>query len=160
MKINNRDYLLMALFHCGPCDLKIIEDFGCEFDDIVEEPYFYNRLAQAHDKKRPLTFLIREVIEHALYRLEKDIEISIKCLETEGAMSEAISEENEKRYQALLKLKPYDDIDFEINFLATEVWFTKNEKLYRKYVPEAIDDFEYFTGFPIERGNKSEEVLC
>ena len=60
-------------------------------------------------------------------------------------------EETEK-LEALRRLKPDDDIEGDFNFLATHVWFKNNGPVYRRYLPDAVDEFEDNVGFLLTGG--------
>ena len=47
----------------------------------------------------------------------------------------------------LESLNPEEDMDWFCNCLDTSCWFSNNEEIYRKYIPEAISNIEDNMGF-------------
>ena len=138
--MTNKDYLLMALFDCGTCDLEMIDDVGYDWREILT----YNIARLGRDFPASLNTLIDYVIDYGIEMLCRAIENRIADLKLRG------SEAPQGELAALLSLRPDDDIGRCFNCLDTHVWFANNGDIYQKYLSDELYLFENGTGFYIE----------
>lgn len=138
--MTNKDYLLMALFDCGTCDLEMIDDVGYDWREILT----YNIARLGRDFPASLNTLIDYVIDYGIEMLCRAIENRIADLKLRG------SEAPQYELDALLSLRPDDDIGRCFNCLDTHVWFANNGDIYQKYLSDELYLFENGTGFYIE----------
>lgn len=138
--MTNKDYLLMALFDCGTCDLEMIDDVGYDWREILT----YNIARLGRDFPASLNTLIDYVIDYGIEMLCRAIENRIADLKLRR--SKAAQDE----LAALLSLCPDDDIGRHFNYLDTYIWFANNGDIYQKYLADGLYRFERGTGFHIE----------
>ena len=86
--------------------------------------------------------------------------VEVKSVDTNAQLEAAenihgmLEPEEAEELEALRRLKPDDDIEGDFNFLATHVWFKSNGPAYRRYLPEAVDEFEDNVGFFLTGGEE------
>lgn len=138
--MTNRDYLLVALLDCGTCDLKMIDDVGYDWTNIL----VYNMAQRDRDAPVSLNTLLDYVVDYGIEMLCRAIDNRITDLKLRG------SEAPEDELAALLSLRPDDDIGRCFNCLDTHIWFANNGDIYQKYLTDELHLFEHGTGFHIE----------
>ena len=138
--MTNKDYLLMALLDCGTCDLRMIDDVGYDWRDILA----YNIARRGRDFPASLDTLLDYVVDYGIEMLCRAIDNRITDLKLRG------SEAPQDELAALLSLRPDDDIGRCFNCLDTHVWFANNGDIYQKYLADELYLFEHGTGFYIE----------
>ncbi len=137
------EYILMVLLECGSLDLRILDDVGYDLGEIVEE-------LQTDGIKPTLNIITGEIFRKGQ-------------LELTGAVRDAIDErknqkdnmeEGEVEYDRLQEeidelesLNPWEDMSWYCNCIGTSCWFSNNEEIYRKYIPDAISNIEDNMGF-------------
>lgn len=138
--------ILMVLLECGSCDLSILEDVGYDLGEIVEE-------LQAEGIKPTLNIITGEIFRKGQRELTEAVEEAIE--ERKEQLNDTDNtEEGEAEYDRLQEeidelesLDPEEDMDWFCNCIDTSCWFSNNEEIYRKYIPEAIRDIEDNMGF-------------
>lgn len=138
--MTNRDYLLVALLNCGTRDLKMIDNVGYDWANIL----VYNMAQRDRDTPASLNTLLDYVVDYGIEMLCRAIDNRITDLKLRGI------EAPEDELAALLSLRPDDDIGRCFNFLDTHVWFANNGDIYQKYLADELYLFEHGTGFYIE----------
>lgn len=134
-----REELLMTMLNCGSMDLAMLDDVRYDFDEIIE------RLDGEPIQNVGLNGLMKAVVEVGIIIIQESVDERIQALEDQGGLDDYEFVELEE----LKKLCPDDDIRSFHNYLDTHVWFEKSGDIYRKYLPEALDEFEGNTGFGI-----------
>lgn len=135
--------ILLVLLECGSLDLRILDDVGYDLGEIVEE-------LQTDGIKPTLNIITGEIFRKGQ-------------LELTGAVRDAIDErknqkdnmeEGEAEYDRLQEeidelesLNPWEDMGWYCNCIDTSCWFSNNEEIYRKYIPDAISNIEDNMGF-------------
>ena len=143
--MTNRDYLLVALLDCGPCDLRMIDDVGYDWRDILT----YNIARRERDFPASLNTLLDYVVDYGLAKLQAAI--SDRICELEAIPNEReLDDKEEEELRSLCILNPDDDIGRCFNYLDTYVWFANNGDIYQKYLADELYLFEDGTGFYIE----------
>ena len=95
--------------------------------------------------------VLRGAVSVGIIKLKEAIDDRI-C-EIEAIPNEReLDEDEEEELNTLRLLKPDDDIEGDFNFLATHVWFKNNGPVYRRYLSEAVDEFEDNVGFFLTGG--------
>lgn len=138
--------ILMALLECGSLDLNILKDVGYDLGGIVEE-------LQAEGIKPTLNTIMGWIFRKGQCELIDAVEDAIE--EKRSYQSDTDDTENgekehdwiQREIDELERLNPENDIDWFCNFLDTSCWFSSNEEIYRKYIPEVISDIEDKMGF-------------
>ena len=138
--MTNRDYLLVALLDCGACDLKMIDDVGYDWTNIL----VYNMAQRDRDAPMSLNTLLDYVVDYGIEILSRAIDNRIADLKLRG------SEAPQDELAALLSLRPDDDIGRCFNCLDTHIWFANHGDIYQKYLADELDIFEGGTSFYIE----------
>lgn len=149
--MNGRDYLLTDLLRCGSLDLKLLDDVGYDWCDIIVdyEGLFYALKECQKRKEVGLNHVMWLVVEYGKEKLEEAI--NDRICELEAIPNERELDENEeKELKALNTLNPYEDVESSHNCLDTHVWFEQNGRVYKEYLSEALDEFANGTGFNIE----------
>lgn len=138
--------ILMVLLECGSLDLRILEGVGYDLGDIVEE-------LSADGIKPTLNAITDEIFRRGQCELVASVEDAIEERKDQQAETDD-SEEGEAEYERLQEeidelesLNPEEDMEWFCNCLDTSCWFSSNEEIYRKYIPEAIRNIEDNMGF-------------
>lgn len=129
----------MQILHCGIIDLKLIDDVGYDFCDILELDGTF---------QFDINFVMASVFEYGFSRIEDAIYTRKEYL-TDMRDAYGISEEQQEELDALNKLAVFDDFQTYHNYIDTYVWCEKNKEIYKEYLSEALDDFAKGTGFKI-----------
>ncbi len=138
--------ILMVLLECGSLDLQILEGVGYDLGDIVEE-------LSADGIKPTLNAITDEIFRRGQCELVAAVEDAIQERKDQQAETDD-TKEGETEYDRLQdeideleSLNPEEDMDWFCNCLDTSCWFSNNEEIYRKYIPEAISNIEDNMGF-------------
>lgn len=138
--------ILMVLLECGSLDIQILNDVGYDLGDVVEELI-------ADGIKPTLNAITGEIFRRGQCELVEAVEDAIDERKDHQADTDD-TEEGEAEYEQLQKeidelesLNPEEDMDWFCNCLDTSCWFSNNEVIYRKYIPEAISNIEDNMGF-------------
>lgn len=138
--------ILMVLLECGSLDLQILEGVGYDLGDIVEE-------LSADGIKPTLNAITDEIFRRGQCELVAAVEDAIQERKDQQAETDD-TKEGETEYDLLQdeideleSLNPEEDMDWFCNCLDTSCWFSNNEEIYRKYIPEAISNIEDNMGF-------------
>lgn len=138
--------ILMVLLECGSLDLQILEGVGYDLGDIVEE-------LSADGIKPTLNAITDEIFRRGQCELVAAVEDAIQERKDQQAETDD-TKEGETEYDRLQdeideleSLNPEEDMDWSCNCLDTSCWFSNNEEIYRKYIPEAISNIEDNMGF-------------
>lgn len=137
------DNLLPALLDCGILDISILDDVGYDLGDIAVE-------LQEEGIKVTLNNITDAIFRKGQAELEDALENKISELEDERDGCEEDSEEYDELQEQIDELEscdPEEDVEWFCNCLDTSVWFSDNEEIYRKYIPEAISNIEDNMGF-------------
>ena len=137
--------ILMVLLECGSLDLGILDDVGYDLGDIVEELI-------TDGIKPTLNAITDEIFRRGQCELVEAVEDAIKEREDQQADTDD-TEEGEAEYDRLQEeidelecLNPEEDMEWFCNCLDTSCWFSDNEEIYRKYIPEAISGIDHCFG--------------
>lgn len=152
--ITSREDFLMTLLNCGSLDLKLIDDVGYDWCDILGMDLVEGLLACKMHKISGINYIMRQVFDFGLSQIENAIDERIEHLR-ETQENYGISDEQKKELGALEKLNVWEDIESYHNCIDTHVWFDKNGEIYQKYLSDVLDSFADGTGFEIE-GNWGE----
>lgn len=147
--ISSRDDLLMNLLGCGSLDLGVVDKVGYDFCDVLE------RLDGLSIQDVGFNGLMRAVVEFGIIEIREWLDERIKELEGYW-LARTLGDGEEEEMEKLKMLNPDEDIQSFHNFLDTHVWFERNGHIYRRYLREAIADFEEGTGLHITGGEEDE----
>ena len=137
--------LLCEMLSCGEADLDILDRIGFGWDEILDQMDWPRDGLDFND-------VLRGAVSVGIINLKKAVSERILVLEAEESIHGKLESEEAEELEALRLLKPDDDIGGDFNFLATHVWFEKNSSTYRRYLPEAVDEFEDNVGFFLTGG--------
>lgn len=139
MVTSREEDFLMQILNCGVLDLKLIDDVGYDFCDIIDT-----------DSTFPFSIngVMMRVFDYGFSQIENAIE-SRKTYLTDMRDEYGISDEQKAELDALEKLDPFEDFQTYHNYIDTHVWCERNKEIYEKYLGEALDDFAEGTGFEI-----------
>lgn len=137
--VTSREDFLMQILQCGTLDLKLIDDVGYDFCDILELDSTF---------QFDINFVMARVFEYGFSRIEDAIYERKEYL-TDTRDTYGISDEQQKELDALNELSVLDDFQTYHNYIDTHVWCDRNKEIYKKYLSEALDDFAEGTGFEI-----------
>ena len=147
--ISSRDDFLMNILHCGVLDLRLIDDFGYDWCDILDSETLGEMLSSGSRQHEILNYLMRQVVDFGIEQITTAVDDRICELEASSNEWELDADEEEE-LSALRALNPEEDIDSYHNFVDTHVWFENNADVYHTYMQEALDNFAEGTGFEIE----------
>lgn len=117
--------LLRSILDCGIDDLDLIRNIKYNIYDIIES-------LKANGIYPSLGSIMYECLNFARDELSDAVN---DCL-------------NKKEKEKLEGLAPYDDLQMDFNFIATEVYL-KHKDVYMEYMPEKIEEIEEKLGFDI-----------
>lgn len=137
--VTSREDFLMQILQCGVLDLKLIDDVGYDFCDILELDSTF---------QFDINFVMARVFEYGFSQIENAID-QRKTYLADTKDEYGISDEQNAELEALEKLEPFEDFGTYHNCIDTHVWCANNKEIYKKYLSEALDDFAEGTGFEI-----------
>ena len=152
-----RDDILITLFGGGTLDYDMLDKCNYEFEDIldyikgftsVEEMDFNDILLGAID-------LFRSNLEDKIENKKKALEENMNYLEHKISCcaSDSYDEmellDSQNNLERLEELYPFDDIEYNTNYLDTNIWFTDDEKkaIYRDLLSKEIEEENDNIGF-------------
>ena len=148
-KPTKRDEMLCALLDCGPDDLKLIDRINYDPIDIV---WTIERSGTAMS--------LNAILNYTFDRATKDLYDKVQAA-WEKVLEERddVDPDKERDWYEYLEdksrqfaqLNPARDIEWQVNYGCTEIWFEKNEALYRKLLPDEIKEIEDLMGFDFEK---------
>lgn len=147
--ISSRDDFLINILHCEVWGLRLIDDVGYNWCDILDSETLGKMLSGGSRQRDTLNYLMRRVVEFGINQITTAVDDRICELEAIPNDRELDADE-EKELSALCALNPEEDIDSYHNFVNTHVWFENNADVYHTYMQEALDNFAEGTGFEIE----------
>ena len=157
MKLSFKDDILMTLFGGGIADYDMLEKCEYDFEDILsyidsfcsrEEMDFNAILLGAID-------LYRSNLEKAIENKKRELEDNWKYLENEleicGYGKREIMEIEIARadLEKIEKLYPFDDIEYNTNYLDTQIWVADDEikAIYKEFLSKEVDEENEKIGF-------------
>lgn len=146
--VSSREDFLMNLLNCGILDLKLIDDVGYDWCDILDGETLGEMLSDGSRQRETLNYIMRRVVEFGIEQLTTAV--ADRICELEAILNEReLDADEEEELEALRTLNPEEDIESYHNFIDTHVWFENNADVYRTYLQEVLDDFAEGTGFEI-----------
>ena len=144
MRENWKEDFLCYVMDCGYADLSLLDDCGYDISEVIE------------DCKTTFGDLHINNVLYTLFQIgisrEVEQRLNDRICQLEAISNEReLDKEEENELESLRQLDPQSDIDSFRNCLDTHVWIEDEEKaaIYKEYIPEALDDFEFMTGFQI-----------
>ena len=137
--------LLCEMLSCGSMDLEMLDRIGYGWDEILGQMDWPCDGLDFND-------VLRGAVSVGIINLKEAVDEKILALEAEENINGMLEPEEAKELETLRLLKPDDDINGDFNFLATHIWFKNNGPLYRRYLPEVLDEFEDNVGFFLTGG--------
>ncbi len=98
--------------------------------------------------------VLRAAVSVGIIDIKEAISERTFLLEATQGIHGKLEPEEAEELEALRDLHPDDDIEGDFNFLATHVWFKNNGPVYRRYLPDAVDEFEDNVGFFLTGGEE------
>lgn len=152
-----RDDILMTLFGGGSADYDMLDKCNYEFEDILrhidsftsrEDMDFNDILIGAIDE-------YRSNLEEAIENKKREMEDNLKYLENElevcgygkrELMEIEIAKEDLNKIESLY---PFDDIEYNCNYLDTQIWVADDDKkaIYKEFLSKEIDEENEKIGF-------------
>ena len=147
--ITSREDFLMTLLNCGSLDLKLIDDVGYDWCDILNDEFLDYIVELRKHKTGPIiNDVMRSVFEYGISQIENAIDSRITYLR-DTREDYGLSDEQAEELKQLEKIDVWEDIESYHNCIDTSIWFSKNSEIYKKYLSEKLDDFAEGTGFEI-----------
>lgn len=157
MKLSFKEDILMTLFGGGIADYDMLEKCEYDFEDILsyidsfcsrEEMDFNSILLGAID-------LYRSNLEKAIENKKRELEDNWKYLENEleicgyGKREIMEIESVKADLEKLEKLYPFDDIEYNTNYLDTQIWVADDEikAIYKEFLSKEVDEENEKIGF-------------
>lgn len=152
-----RDDILITLFGGGIADYDMLDKCNYEFEDILrhidsfttrEDMDFNDILIGAIDE-------YRSNLEKAIENKKKELEDNWKYLENElevcgyGKREIMEIESVKADLEKLEQLYPFDDIEYNTNYLDTQIWVADDDKkaIYKEFLSKEIDKENEKIGF-------------
>ena len=146
--VSSRENFLMNLLNCGVLDLKLIDDVGYDWCDILDGETLSEMLSDGSRQRETLNYIMRRVVEFGIDQLTTAV--ADRICELEAIPNERdLDADEEAELEALRALNPEEDIESYHDYIDTHVWFASNADVYRTYLQEALSDFADGTGFEI-----------
>ena len=157
MKLSFKDDILMTLFGGGIADYDMLEKCEYDFEDILsyidsfcsrEEMDFNSILLGAID-------LYRSNLENAIENKKAEMEENLKYLENRldyvayGKTDLMEIEIARADLEKIEKLYPFDDIEYNTNYLDTQIWVADDEikAIYKEFLSKEVDEENEKIGF-------------
>jgi len=157
MKLSFKDDILMTLFGGGIADYDMLEKCEYDFEDILgyidsfcsrEEMDFNSILLGAID-------LYRSNLEKAIENKKAEMEENLKYLENRldyvayGKTDLMEIEVARADLEKIEKLYPFDDIEYNTNYLDTQIWVAddKIKAIYKEFLSKEVDEENEKIGF-------------
>lgn len=140
--ITSREDFLMQILRCGVLDLKLIDDVGYDWYDILDSDVFENGVPFN------LNNVMRLVFEYGFSQIEAAVDSRVDYLE-DTEKTYGLSDSQAEELEALRTLNPMEDFTSFHNYIDTYVWCERHKEIYQKYMEEALDEFADGTGFEI-----------
>lgn len=137
--MNGRESLLTAILDCGTADLSLLDDVQYDWYDIFK---------RMEDDTHDLNSVIREVFQVGYEDIQMAVDNRIGELEDIESARE-LNDDEADELALLRELDATEDFDSYHNFLDTSVWCQDHADTYKKYMTEALEEFEENTGFYI-----------
>lgn len=152
-----RDDILMTLFGGGILDYDMLDKCNYEFEDILghidmfttrKDMDFNDILIGAIDE-------YRSNLENAIENKKRELEDNWKYLENEleicgyGKREIMEIESVKADLEKLEQLYPFDDIEYNCNYLDTQIWVADDDKkaIYKEFLSKEIDEENEKIGF-------------
>ncbi len=134
--------LLCEIFSCGSLDLKLLDDVGYGWDEVLDQIDWPQEGLDLND-------LLRGVFSVGIIKLRDAVGDAICELEAIELNERDLDDDEREALEALRQLDPDNDVQSYHNFLDTHVWFEHHGAVYRRYLKDAVEGFEENTGFCI-----------
>lgn len=144
MRESWKEDFLCHVLDCGYADLSQLDDCGYDISEVIED-------CEATFGNLNLNNVLYTLFQIGISR-EVEQRLNDRVCQLEAIGNERDLDEDEAiELEALRQLDPQSDIHTYENYLDCHVWIEDEEKaaVYKEYIPEALDDFEFMTGFPI-----------
>lgn len=142
--MNGAQSLLCEMLSCGSMDLELLDRIGYNWGDVLDQMEWPGEGLDFND-------LLRATVSVGIISIKGAVDDRLCELEAIPNERELDADEEEE-LSALRSLNPDDDIRGYYNCLDTHVWFEHNGPIYRRYLPDAVDDFEENVGFFLTGG--------
>ena len=152
-----KDDILMTLFGGGSADYDMLDKCNYDFEDILrhidsfttrEDMDFNDILIGAIDE-------YRSNLEKAIENKKRELEDNLKYLENElevcgyGKREIMEIESIKADLEKLEKLYPFDDIEYNTNYLDTQIWVLDDEikAIYKEFLADEVEKENKRIGF-------------
>ena len=116
----NNEQILVKFLNCGFLDLKVLEDTKFDVMEIISE-------------------MERPTLNDIIYSIfQKGIDLWLNALKEKQRDFDCPDE---------IKYLSGEDIDFDINFIASRIYFSDNGDIWNKFFGSEIEDVEEKMGF-------------
>lgn len=140
--ISRREDFMMQILGCGILDLSLIDGVRYNWCDIIGSFRDEFRLNIG------LNMVMNWVFLYGFGEIENAV--NARICELEAIPNERpLDASEEEELSALRMLEPYEDFSSFHNYIDTHVSCDRHWKTYKKYIPDALEEFEYKTGFNI-----------
>lgn len=139
--VKNSNYqqdLLCAILNCSNNDLNVIQYCQYDYYTIINDCY-QNVEENDEENKLSLNGLIKSIFNLGIAEIEQYIDSRIAEIE--------FNEDDQIEYNSLIKLNPDEDIEKDINFSASGIYFINNQEIYGEYLSDVLTNVEDKMGF-------------
>lgn len=152
-----KDDILYTIFGGGSLDYDMLDKCKYDFEDIYNNMKMFTTLDEAdfNDILIGAIDLFRNNIESAINTKRQELEDKIKYLENKEKCcgydknDEIELRESQENLERLDDLYPSDDIEYNCNYLDTQIWFVDDEikEIYRDILKDEIEKENDMLGF-------------
>lgn len=132
---------LCEIMGCGIADIHMLDDVKFDIARVLR-----NAKNMGYDDPFELNTVLASAVDLAKSELQVEIDKRLHRIMNEKGYDDA---KRDPDYIELSSLDPYEDIGEWHNYLDTNVYFEKNEELYRKHLYDECIIFESMTGLPL-----------
>lgn len=138
-----REDILMTLFHCGICDLSLLDGIQYDASDVLERLYGYGL------EELDVNAYVHAAFEIGFLEIQDAVDNRVAELKEKRDV-EGLDEDEKEELDNILQLDNNADMASYHNFLDTNAYFVQNGEIYHRYFQDALDKFAYDTDFTID----------
>ena len=157
MKLSFKDDILQTLFGGGILDYEMLEKCNYDFKDILNDIKGFTTIDEMdfNDILQGAIDLYRSNLENAIENKKAEMEEKLKKLENRldyvayGKTDLMEIEVARADLEKIEKLYPFDDIEYNTNYLDTQIWVADDEikAIYKEFLSKEVDEENEKIGF-------------
>lgn len=125
--------------------MEILDRIGYTWSEILDQMDWPREGLDLDD-------VLRAAVSVGIINIKEAVGDRVFELEVDEDIHGGLEPEEAEELRLLRVLNPDEDIQSYHNFRDTHVWFENNGPVYRRYLSDAVDDFEENVGFFLTGG--------